>query len=457
MVWHGVAWCGKTKRRAMSYTGVGPVDGWRMLVVTGAWTVSENRFDAEPSLQEETRAARGRTLELILSVVIISAFLGLAINLGSTLLIQKLSNTQVILLMVGSVVAAALALLALIPRISTSIREFHDELEILIPLLVSAKDVEVLQLDYYNEVVDILKPALARRPAEDREKIAAAFQKLAQGKGRGEVASFALELVQFLFAVHVVKDSRSMLSRDAIYRKLRSVAFAQPAIVLGEWSDLAAHAKHNHYMAYQTQEVPAKTVLPDRIDLTLPHISSQFRGELKAQSRWAPDTQYVTLLTAGSKRDTALRVMALTEYSEYGLPRVNAPHRGQIARCIMRNSRDQRIRALAREEEALAGQLKDKGQSSSATSTDANRQEVVAQYTEVYNRVYNGNQRPHLLRIFVRLDGSFRIRLLSSERRQRGHYAWGVALSTLLGQLDIEVFLATLKEVGQKVPRQIAN
>jgi hypothetical protein len=106
--------------------------------------------------------------------------------------------------------------------------------------------------------------------------------------------------------------------------------------------------------------------------------------------------------------------------------------------------RDQRIRNLAREEEKAARQLNDHGQSQQLP-------EAAAQYSELWSRLYNGSQRPHLLRIFVRLDGSFRIRLLSSERRQRGHYAWGTALSKLLSSTDVDTFLAALKQAGQAI------
>ena len=406
--------------------------------------MSNNDFDMQPSLQEETQAARGRTLELILSVVLISAFLGLAINVGSTLLLDRLSSQQVVWLLIGSVLAAGLALATLIPRITTTVREFHNDLEILIPLLVTANDVEVLRVDHYNSVADIIQPALARRSAKEREQIATAFQKQAQGTGAAEIAAFALEAVQFLLAVKIVQDSRSMLGQDAIFSKLRSIAFAQPAIVVGEWSELAKHANQNRYMALQTQGVPVKTVLPEGITLTLPALAPQVPATLKARNRWRPSAEYVTLLTANSGRDTALRVMALAQTSEYGLPRVNAPHRGRVARAILRNVRDQRIRNLAREEEKAARQLNGQGQSQPQS-------EAATRYTEHFDRLYNSGQRPHLLRVFVRLDGSFRIRLLSSERRQRGHYAWGTALSKLLSATDIDAFLAALKESGQTI------
>ena len=406
--------------------------------------MNNNEFDTQPSLQEETQAARGRTLELLLSVVMISAFLGLALNLGSTLLAQQLTTQQIVWFIAGSVIAAGLALVTLIPRITTTIREFHNELEILVPLLVSSSDVEVLRLDYYNPVVDIIQPALARRPAAEREKIAAAFQKQTSGTGASEVAVFALELVQFLLAVRIIQDSRSMLGQDAVFSKLRSVAFAQPAVVLGEWSELASRAAHNRYMAVQTPGVPAKTVLPERISLTLPNSIREIPNTLKARSRWKPSAQYITLFTASSGHDTALRVMGLVETSEYGLPRTNAPHRGRMARNIMRHVRDQHIRGLAREETLLARQQGEQGKSSADP-------EVAARHTEIYHRLYNGGQKPHLLRVFVRLEGSFRIRLLSSEKRQRGHYAWGVALSKLLSEVDVDAFRSKLKEAGQAI------
>ena len=407
--------------------------------------MSNNDFDTQPSLQEETQAARGRTLELILSVVLISAFLGLAINVASTLLLQKLSNEQVIFLLIGCVLAAGISLATLIPRISTTVREFHNDLEILLPLLVTANDVEMLRVDYYNGVADIIQPALARRSPKEREAIAAAFHKQAQGTGAAEIAAFALEAVQFLLAVKIVQDSRSMLGQDAIFSKLRSIAFAQPAVVVGEWSELAKHASQNRYMAQQTQGVPVKTVLPAGITLTLPHLGPQVPATLKARNRWKPSAQYVTLLTAHSGHDTALRVLALAQTSEYGLPRVSAPHRGRVARAILRNVRDQRIRELAREEEKAARQLNDRSQQQTEAS---------AHYAELFGRLYNGSQRPHLVRVFVRLDGSFRIRLLTSERRQRGHYAWGTALSKLLAETDVDTFLAALKQAGQPVSGQ---
>jgi hypothetical protein len=238
-----------------------------------------------------------------------------------------------------------------------------------------------------------------------------------------------------------------MLGQDAIYSKLRSVAFAQPAVVLGEWSQLASRSPHNRYLSVSTQGVPGKTVLPERIILTVPDVAAQVPDKLKARNRWQPSTQYVTLLTAGSGHDTALRVTALVDTSEHGLPAANAPHRGRVARSIMLDAHDQGIRTLAVEEARLARELNDRGES-------AGHPDTVEHYTEVIQRLYSGGQRPHLLRVFVRLEGSFRIRLLSSERRQRGHYAWGVALSRLLSEIDIDAFLKRLRESGRTSPAE---
>ena len=81
-----------------------------------------------------------------------------------------------------------------------------------------------------------------------------------------------------------------MLGQDAIYSKLRSVAFAQPSVVLGEWSQLASHSPHNRYMSVSTQGVPGKTVLPERITLSVPDVAAQVPDKLKARKRWQPGT-----------------------------------------------------------------------------------------------------------------------------------------------------------------------
>ncbi len=107
---------------------------------------------------------------------------------------------------------------------------------------------------------------------------------------------------------------------------------------------------------------------------------------------------------------------------------------------------------MAEAEEQYAGALSAyrRGKKSETAETP----DAAATHAAAYAKLYDAGARPHLMRIFVRFDGVFRIRLLLSDRRQRGQYAWGAALSRLLAEADIEVFLATLRDNGQKAPRR---
>ena len=111
----------------------------------------------------------------------------------------------------------------------------------------------------------------------------------------------------------------------------------------------------------------------------------------------------------------------------------------------MLDAQDKSIRALATDEARLARELNDRGES-------AGHADTAQHYAELVQRLYSGSQRPHLLRVFIQLEGSFRIRLLSSERRQRGHYTWGAAISRLLAQIDIDAYLKRLRESGRTFP-----
>ena len=57
--------------------------------------MQDDQLEGLPQLREETRAARGRTLELVLGVAVLSTLLSVAVNLGSTLLVQVLTTQQI--------------------------------------------------------------------------------------------------------------------------------------------------------------------------------------------------------------------------------------------------------------------------------------------------------------------------------------------------------------------------
>ena len=421
----------------------------------GGWMAEEWSGEA-PVLREETRAARGRTLELLVTVVVLSTLLSLAVNLGSTLLLQVLTQQQDILLVGASGGLALLAALLLVPRISTTIKEFHEEIEICLPLLVSAHDVEVLRIAYYDEVTELAHAALLRRPAEERRRIAEVLQHPAgasDAKIRRELAAFALELTQFLFTVQATQASRRLLGREAAYHKYRDVARVQPRIVVDEWAKLVAETSHNPYTQQRTAGMPEKVALPGGVRLHLPEIGRQIEAMPGSRRRWSAGPEDVLLLRLDGGRDARIDITALADFSEHAIPQLNAPRRGALGRCFLRNTRDQRLRDLAHDEQAAAALLDDQGK---PQRNAADGEGAVERYADLYTRLYKSGQRPRLLRVFVHMDGVTRIRLLSGERRLRGLYIWGAALSRMLGQVDVELFLNALQSAGQATPRRQA-
>jgi hypothetical protein len=401
-----------------------------------------------PELQEETRAARGRTFELLLSVVLLSTLIGVALNLGTALLFQVLAQSEVLYIVLGSLALALIALIIFVPRASTTVKEFHEEVELFLPLLVTANDVEVVQVSRYSPL-DVAHDALKRRPIEERKTLAEHLRSShgKTGVGHQAVKRFALETAQLMLAVEVVRRSRQLLGDEAEYHKVRQIARMQPAIVSADFLGIMAQADGNVLFQGKTNGLPEKALLPERVRLRLPSVERQ----LEALSGKGKQTHLrdITLLAAEADRDTAFRITAVADYSEHGIPTRQVPRRGLTARALLRNAEIQRIRELARAEEDAADQLDPSGRPRADVPESV---ALIERHREAYQKIYDANTRPRLLRVFVRFDGSFRIRLLAGERRQRAIYAWATALAQLLAQNDIEVYMSRLKEAGQKVP-----
>jgi len=351
-----------------------------------------------------------------------------------------------------------LAIVILLPRISTTVKEFEEDIEILVPLMVSPNDISVLRVRYYDDVTELAHAAITRMPAEQRKEIAHMLQAQygdADSSERAKLTAFLLDLTQFLMAGRLVRESRSLLGPHAAYHKLRSVARQQSAVTAVEWRSLAAQAETNIFLHQRTQGIPERVLLPDGVSLVLPEVAPAAFGKVHRQRAQTPGIAYVPLLAARSRRDVALRISAMVGFSEHGLPTLGGPEKGFTARCVMRNVRDERILGLAKAEEHAASEIaahRRGKKSEKPEATDA--VDATTAYAAAFAKIYDASTKPHLIRIFVRFDGMFRIRLLLSDRRQRGRYAWGAALSRLLAESDIEIFLATLHENGQKTPRR---
>ncbi len=222
-----------------------------------------------PELQEETRAARGRAFELLLSVVLLSTLFGVALNLGTSLLVQSLTQDQEALyVVVGALALALIALIIFVPRASTTVKEFHEEIELFLPLLVTPHDVEVVQVSRFTPL-DVAHDALKRRPDEERKALAE-YLRSSHGKsgvGHQAVKRFALETAQLMLAVEVARRSRQLLGDEAEYHKVRQIARMQPAIVSADFLRIMAQADGNVLFQGKTNGLPEKALLPERVRL----------------------------------------------------------------------------------------------------------------------------------------------------------------------------------------------
>lgn len=408
--------------------------------------------DAGPALHEEARDARGRVAELLLGAVTLSTLCGLSTNIGSALVGQFLTPGESAIATGVLALLGIVVLVVLVPRISTTIKEFHEDIELVIPFQVGPEDVSILRIKGYDTLTERANAALAARPPDERKRLAETLRGGRSGDdvaGRRAVTALVLELTQFLLMVELAQGSRRLLGKDALYHKAREIYLQQPRIDTREWRALAGPATGNRFFEKARQGIPEKVPLPPNVRVTLPEVAPRI---FKPRRRRMDRPEFLPLITISSGRDSAIKVTALAEFSEHGFPAPNKPHAGLTARCVLRNARDPRLRDLAKEEEDTSQLLTANGQA--RTPHDESVPDPVAHYATLHRQLWGGATHPRLVRVFVRLDGGFRIRLLNSERRQRGLYAWGAAISRHLAQLDIEVWLAQLKEEGQHVPRR---
>ncbi|MDE3229740.1 MAG: hypothetical protein KGO05_07645 [Chloroflexota bacterium] len=395
-----------------------------------------------PTLQEESRAARGRLGELFISVVIVTVLFGAGLNILTSTLITRFNGGSDLLIAGGCFLLGVLLLLLFVPRISTTVSEFHEELEIALPLLITSNDVEVGIVNGYETVTELTHAALARRPAAERAVLAAALAASVEDKpSRAIVARFAVEMAQLIFATRLLRESRLLLGQTAPFRRARAIARAQDGVdqvdLLALMQPEGVAASPNPYLTPTTPGVPHKGPLPRGMRLRLEPLAPP-TGKRRQRNIFAE----APLLAVTGGGDSWLGVTAYWEFSDYALPRADQPRIGFMTRCFLRNLSDAPIRAAALAEEQAAIQATAPGHS----------QADLRAHTEACAKLFDRATRPRILRVFVRMDGAFRVRLLANERRQRGRYIWGAALSRRLTSIDIAAFISALRDEGQRVP-----
>ncbi len=396
-----------------------------------------------PALEEESRAARGRLGELFISVVIVTVLFGAGLNILTSVLISHFNGQSDLLVAGGCIALGLLLLLIFIPRISTTVSEFHEELEIALPLLITANDVEVGIVSGYETVTQLAHAALARRPAEERVTLANALNRSVEDKSaRASVARFAVEMAQLICATQLLRESRLLLGQTAPFRRARAIARAQDGVDQVDLAALAlpagpSGAPLNRFLTPDTPGVPHTGPLPRGMRLLLESLEPP-HGKRRQRNIFAE----APLLAVTGGPDSWLGVTAYWEFSDYALPRADSPRIGFMARCFLRNVSDTALRSAALAEEAAAIAALQPGHSP----------EDLRAHTRACAKLHDRATHARILRIFIRMDGSFRVRLLGNERRQRGRYIWGAAVSRRFTSIDIAAFISALRDQGQRVP-----
>jgi len=175
--------------------------------------------------------------------VVVSIFLGLSINLTASWLFQAFHG-QVLFIIIICSALVLLTIIAFVPRLLITTKEFYQGIEILLPLLILKQDMETIRVRYYGNVTELLHAALVRHPAEERKRIAQILQSTHDNNAAAtgqEIALFVLKLIQFLFAVRIVQGSARLLVSQALPRRSCQVMQLQSSTIISQWYEQARH------------------------------------------------------------------------------------------------------------------------------------------------------------------------------------------------------------------------
>jgi hypothetical protein len=80
---------------------------------------------------------------------------------------------------------------------------------------------------------------------------------------------------------------------------------------------------------------------------------------------------------------------------------------------------------------------------------------VAAEHARAWRALYGGARRPRVARVYLAVQGSFRVRLSGrGSAADQTLYAWATALARRVGALDVDVYMARLAARQQIVPNR---
>jgi hypothetical protein len=464
---------------------------------------------AAPELREEVSAARDRVSELLLVVVGISGALGLVTNLlVSWVHDGSLSPTEWLMLLAAAAAALLFALVAA-ARLRLSIRELDEEIELGLPLLVprptSGAALEVIEVGGYNAVTELGHAAVAKLAPDQAAALALAARRIDRGSAQGpspltllpaadaeadddepeaappaalvvsdDPVLWLLQLAQLIVAAECLDESERLLGPEAIFHRGRWLRRRMPHLRDVTWEELVADASaaQPFLMLHGLPGVRQRTSIPATASLDLLDVAAELAAAKRrsasrrggsAQAR-AEEALLVPLLRVDAGRAGALTVHGVGRVSAHAAPRVGQPAAGLTTRVFLRNARDPDLRRHALEEEAAATLRVEAGvprpgirppASALTFVTTLDAEGATSEHARAWRTLYGGARRPRVARIYLTVQGRFRVRLSG-----RGHladqalYAWATALARRVGALDVDVFMARLAARQQVVPQR---
>jgi hypothetical protein len=463
-----------------------------------------------PDLREQVSAARDRISELLLVVVGISGGIGLVTNLlVSWVHDGYLSDVEWVTLLGAAAVSLALAAVAS-ARLRLSTRELDEEIELAVPLLVSMGNtnpsVAIVQVGPYSEVTDLAHAAVAHLSAEEASAFALAARRLDKGPGAhssqltlvhsqrdtdddgeddapsdtgtvvisNDPVLWFLQLTQLLVAAACLDESERLLGIEALFHRGRWLRRRTPHLREQAWSDLVATAGTPQPFLAQKDlpNVRQRSTVPAPARLMLHNVGTELatakagivRRRQSRQREREREAAVVPLLTIEMGRTGWLSISGVARISAHGTPRVAQPAAGMTTRVFLRNARDNLLRQKALQEEAVATLRSEGGVPrpgirppllDTIPALGRTPEELTREHHRAWHALYRESQRPRVARVYLAVQGQFRVRLSGrGSAVDQSLYAWSAALARRIGSLDVDALMERLAARQQLVPHR---
>ncbi len=469
--------------------------------------------EGAPELREQISAARDRVAELLVIVVGVSSALGVATNLIVTYVESGSLTPGEWVALLGAMAVALLLALVTAARLRYSAREFDEEIEIGLPLLVPSAsgsgEIEVIETGGYRDVTELGHAAVAKLPREGQAAFASAARRIDRGAAPGAPALtlvhaagaddeaddepappsmplaaaasndpllWCLHLIQVIVVAQCLDESERLLGPEAVFHRSRWLRQRTPHLRDITWEQVIAGVvgRQPFVGLPSLPGVRQRTTIPAGARLLLTDVATELaeakrraaahhEGGRAAKSPEArvEETLLVPLLVVDAGRAGLLTINGVGHISAHAAPRTSQPAAGLTTRVFLRNARDPELRRRALEEEALALLRAESGVPRPGVRMSLieflppslTPESIQTEQSRAWRALDRGARRPRVVRAYLTVAGRFRVRLAGrGSASDQALYAWATALARRVGELDIDVLMARYAAHQQLVP-----